>query len=101
MTNKTGRSSDDKLILQEISLRFPDAKLIEAGSLILDGIPANFVHVTMEFNNFNSPISIHNIMTRVEKNDLLYTITCGSFSSGFEKAEPVFQDIIRRFGFLD
>ena len=100
-SDKTSEISNIEQILQEIRHRYPDTKLIKTGSLILDHFSADFVHVTMAFDNFNSPVSIHNIITIVEKNELTYSITCGSFSSGFEKVEPVFWNIIQSFGLLD
>ena len=101
LTESSDTTSGSEQILQEVRQRFPDAELLETGLVTLDNCSANFVHVTMAFDGFNNQISIHNVITRVEKNDLIYTITCGSFSSGFEKIEPVFWQIIQSFGLLD
>jgi hypothetical protein len=88
-----------ELLLAEVRVDFPDARLVDSGLRPIDGEPGNYIIVEMSYWSYDSLITIRNLTVRSWRDGQTFTLTCGAFKNWFKRYEPLFWDIVNSFEF--
>jgi len=83
--------------MEEIKLKFSDAKMIDYGETKIDNEPAYWIEYSATYKVLDYEIEMTNITYFLAKNDIMYSISSGTETSKYSEIKPIFNQSVSTF----